>query len=242
MQRATADMSERLVLVRAVVKSYQALRPLRVQQLEVHRGSIVSVTGLDAQAAEMLVGLITGAVLPDEGDVHLIGRSTQDVADSDAWLSMLDQVGIVTNRAVLIGQFSVEQNLAIPFTLQVDPLSEATRAQVGELAAEVGLSGGALRRPIAESTPEIVARVHLGRALALGPALLIAEHPSATLPRESVADYAQQIARVARARQMAVLAITADLAFSQALGGQTLAHEPGTGALRPLSVWRKIFG
>ena len=35
---------------------------------------------------------------------------------------MLDGVGILTDRAVLIGQFTVEQNIAMPFTLDVDPV------------------------------------------------------------------------------------------------------------------------
>jgi ABC-type lipoprotein export system ATPase subunit len=88
----------------------------------------------------------------------------------------------------------------------------------------------------------VVARVHLARALALDPALLIAEHPSASLPREAVKAFARDIARIARAREMAVLAITADNVFAQVLGGQTFTHEPATGALRTRSAWRKIFG
>jgi predicted ABC-type transport system involved in lysophospholipase L1 biosynthesis ATPase subunit len=235
-------LSDLLVSVRNLTKNYQALRPLRVELLEVRRAAVIAVTGLDAQAAEMLVGLLTGAVLPDQGDVHLFGKSTRDVADSDAWLAMLDQVGIVTDRAVLIGQFSVEQNIAIPFTLQVDPPSEEIRGRVRQLAEEVGMSAAELSRPVAQSPPQVVARVHLARALALGPALLIAEHPSATLPREAVTAYARQLARAAQARQMAVLAITADGAFSDALGGQILTHDPASGALRPPSAWRRIFG
>jgi putative ABC transport system ATP-binding protein len=222
-------MSEVLVSVRKLTKNYQALRPLRVESLEVRRAAIVSIAGLDAQAAEMLVGLLTGAVLPDQGEVHLLGKSTHDVADSEAWLAMLDQVGIVTDRAVLIGQFAVEQNIAIPFTLQVDPLTDDVRPRVQQLAREVGLREADLGRQVGQSPPEVVA-------------LLIAEHPSATLPRGAVKAYAEELARVARTRKMAVLAITADPAFSDALGGQTLTHDPATGALRARSAWRKIFG
>ncbi len=234
-------MSDLLVSVQKLSKNYQALRPLRIQALEVQRGAIISLAGLDAPAAEMFVGLLTGAVLPDEGEVELFGRSTRDVTDSDAWLAMLDGVGIVTDRAVLIGQFSVAQNVAMPFTLQVDPLSDQTRLQVSQLAAAVGLEASTLERPVATSPPAVVARVRLARALALEPALLIAEHPSASLPRESVQAYARDIARIARAREMAVLAITADAVFAQALGGQALTHEPATGMLRAASVWRRIF-
>jgi putative ABC transport system ATP-binding protein len=236
-------MSEAIVIsAQKVVKTYQALRPLRIESLEVRQRAIVSLMGFDAAAAEMFVGLLTGAVLPDSGDVHLLGKSTKDVSDSDAWLSMLDAVGIVTDRAVLIAQFSVEQNIAMPFTLQVDPIAADARPRVGTLAAEVGLTSADLVRVVAQSPPEVVARVRLARALALNPALLLAEHPSATLPREQVKGYASDIARIARQRQHAVLAITADDAFADALGGQVLIHDPATGTLRPPGLWRKIFG
>jgi ABC-type transporter Mla maintaining outer membrane lipid asymmetry ATPase subunit MlaF len=235
-------LSDTLVTVQRLSKNYQSLRPLRVESLTLERAGRVSLMGLDAPAAEMLVGLITGAILPDEGEIHLFGKSTRDVTDSDAWLEMLDDVGIVTDRAVLIGQFSVEQNIAIPFTLQVDPIVDSVRPQVVRLAEEVGLSSEDLGRQVAQVSAEAVARVRLARALALDPIVLVLEHPTATLARDSVRPFASSIARVAEQRQLSVLAITADEAFASALGGSVLTHEPATGTLRPRSAWRKIFG
>ena len=235
-------MTDELVTVRQLSKTYQALRPLRVESLTLTRAGMVSLMGFDAPAAEMFVALITGAVLPDEGDIHLFGKSTRDVSDSDAWLEMLDDVGIVTERAVLIGQFSVEQNIAIPFTLQVDPIAPEVHPQVARLAGEVGLDPADLPRPVAQSAPEVVARVRLARALALDPIVLILEHPTARLPRHQVKPLASEVVRVARERQLSVLALTGDETFAAALGGRVLTHEPATGALKPRSAWRKIFG
>ena len=231
-----------VISVRDVVKNYQALRPLRLASFDLAERAFVSIVGLDAAAAEMFVGLLTGAVLPETGDVRIFDKSTKDVTDSDAWLAMLDAVGIVTERAVLVAQFSVEQNIAIPFTLQVDPIGEETRTRVATLAAELGLTAADLTKRVAESAPEVVARVRLARALALNPAVLLAEHPSASLPRDRVKAYAADIARVARARRLAVLAMTADDVFANGLGGEVLLHDPATGVLRPRSVWRRVFG
>lgn len=235
-------MTAPLVVARNVVKSYQALRPLRLQSLTLSPGAIVALTGLDAQAAEVLVGLLTGALLPEEGEVELFGRSTRSVTDSDAWLAMLDRVGLLTDRAVLIGSFTAAQNIAMPFTLQVDPLADEVRARVEALAAEVGLRGGDIARQVAEAPAEVVTRVRLARALALNPTLLLAEHPSAALPRDRVTAFAGDMARIARRRGLAVLAVTADDVFARALGGDVLRHEPASGALRARSRWRKIFG
>ena len=63
-------------------------------------------------------------------------------------------------------------------------------------------------------------RVHLARALALGPKLLIAEHPSAALPRESVAGiWRRPRAAWRRPAASALIAITADDSLAKAIGG-----------------------
>lgn len=231
-----------LVRARGVVKAYQALRPLRVEALTIARGDVAALMGLDAQAAEMLVGLLTGAVLPDSGEIRLFDRSTSEVRDSEAWLALLDKVGILTDRAVLIGQFTVAQNLAMPFTLAVDPLTAEVRGRAAALADEVGLDPRSLDTRVGDADPAVQARVRLGRALALDPVLLVAEHPTATLPREAVKPFAADLARIARARQLAVLAITADGLFGRALGGDVLTHEAATGVLRRARSWTKLFG
>jgi len=230
-----------LVSIRDLVKNYQALRPLRVKELTLVEGQVVSLFGLDAPAAEVLVGLLTGALVPDNGEIRLFDRRTTEVEDTDAWLAMLDGVGIVTERAVLIEQFTVEQNIALPFTLEVDPVAESVRPQLAELAREVGLAPDLWPVPVARADAEVRARVRIARALALGPRLLLAEHPSASLVRDTVPRVARDLARIAAERRLAVLALTADDAFARSLGGEILHHEPATGAVRPQSIWRKLF-
>jgi acetoin utilization transport system ATP-binding protein len=208
-----------LVSVQDLLKNYQALRPLRIRKLTVDEAKLVSIVGLDAPAAEVLVGLLTGALLPDEGEVRLFGRSTAHIEDSDGWLAMLDGIGIVTERAVLIEGFSVEQNIAIPFTLEVDPVRADVKPQVEALAREVGLAPATLHVPVARAGDEAKVRVRLARALALDPKLLLAEHPSASLPRETVKTFAGDLTRIAARRRLAVLTMTADREFATALGG-----------------------
>jgi ABC-type lipoprotein export system ATPase subunit len=230
-----------LVSIQDLVKHYQALRPLRIKTLTVSEGDVVSLFGLDAQAAEVLVGVLTGALVPDEGEVRLFDRSTKEIGDAEAWLAMLDGVGLLTERAALIEQFTVEQNIAMPFTLEVDPVPAGVKAQVAALAEEVKLAPDALSLQVGRADPELKVRVRMARALALGPRLLVAEHPSATLPRASVPAVARDLARIAASRRLAVLALTADEAFAGALGGQVLRHEGATGALKAQGFWRKLF-
>jgi peptide/nickel transport system ATP-binding protein len=194
-------------------------------------GTIVSVAGIDAMAAEVLVNLMTAAVCPDAGEVRLFGTSTAAIDDYAAWLQMLDGLGLLTDRAVLLSQCTVAQNLALPLTLTVDPIQPAVLARVRALATEVGIGEDQLERFVHQAPPEILQRVRLGRALALGPRLLVAEHPSATLPRDAVAPLARDLAVIAERRGLGLLAISADRDFIRALGGTALTLDPATGVL-----------
>src|SRR6516162_8521097 len=102
-------------------KDYRGLRPLRMRDLTARAGESIAIIGFDQPSAEVFVGLVTGASLPDSGEVRLFGRSTRSIGDSAEWLSIVDRVGIVSDRAVLLDRFSVTQNLAMPFTLDIEP-------------------------------------------------------------------------------------------------------------------------
>jgi predicted ABC-type transport system involved in lysophospholipase L1 biosynthesis ATPase subunit len=231
-----------LLEINGLRKNYQGLRPLRIAQVRVNPGDVVSIGGIDARAAETLVLLITGATLPDEGDVTLFGQNTRDVADGTEWLKSLDGIGIVTARGVLIEVFSVLQNVAMSFTLDVDPIDPRILPQAGAVAREAGIDAAMFDLPVGKTSPDVQARVHLAKALALGPKMLLAEHPTATMPRETVAAFGADLARVARERGMALLAVTADDALARAIGGQRLELVPASGELKAPGVLKRLFG
>src|SRR5215207_806252 len=132
-------MSDPILRLKGIRKQYSGLRPLRVQALSIDAGERVALSGLDAGAAEVFVNLVTGASVPDEGTVEVCGRATHSIADGEEWLSWLDRFGIVSPRAVLLDGASLEQNLAMPLTLQIEPIGPDTASRVAELADEVGI-------------------------------------------------------------------------------------------------------
>lgn len=220
-----------------LVKDYRALRPLRIRELSVRAGERVALLGLDAAAAETLVNLLTGAHLPDRGAVRIFGQPTAAIPTGDAWLAFLDRFGIVSGRAVLLDAMTVAQNLALPFSLEIDPIPAAAQGRVATLAGDVGLDPVALNMRLADAGELDRARVNLGRAAALAPSALILEHASARLGQHDAAAFAADIVRVAVARSLTVVAITADLAFARAVGTRTLMWDARTGELRDKRRW-----
>jgi ABC-type transporter Mla maintaining outer membrane lipid asymmetry ATPase subunit MlaF len=226
-------MSEPILEVRHLEKQYGGLRPLRLQELRVEPHAIVALIGLDAAAAEVFVNLATGATLPDTGEVRVFGRPTASITDGDEWLRTLDRFGILSDRAALLEPLTVAQNLAMTFTLDIDPLERAVRSRVDALAGEVELQPDWRDRQAGELDAAGKLRVRLGRAIALAPDLLVMEHPTATLRREEVVAFAELVRRLAAARRFAVVAVTADEEFASAVTPHVLRLRPADGALLP---------
>lgn len=218
-----------------MTKGYQGLRPLRVASLSLAAGERVSIGGLDSVTAELMVNLVTGAAVPDQGEVWTFGRRTADIASADDWLAWLDHFGIVSERGVLLEASSLLQNLAMPFTLEIDPVPPDIAERVSLLARECGLSEALpSSTPVAELPPETRLRTHLARAVALSPRLLLVEHPTGRVPEAARDALAGDIARVCNGRALTALVLTNDDAFATGVASRNLRLDGATGELRAL--------
>ena len=224
-------MTPAILEISGVSKEYRALRPLRLQQLCVARGDRIAILGLDQAAAEVFINLVTGATLPDEGCIALFGRSTADIVDSADWLASVDLFGIVSERAVLLDQLSVLQNLAMPFTLDIEPPSDEVRGRAERLARDVGLPQSLWNAAVATVDAPDRARIRLGRALALDPAILIADHISAGLTLDAAASFGRDLRQAAAQHRAATVALTADEAFARVVADRVFSWQPATGWL-----------
>jgi ABC-type transporter Mla maintaining outer membrane lipid asymmetry ATPase subunit MlaF len=238
------DVGPDPIVVKDVEKQYGALRPLRVRDLRVPAGRVTVLIGFDRPAAEIFVNLITGSTLPDKGEVISLTRPTQDIVNSDEWLSFVEHFGIVSDRIVLLEAMTVAQNLAISFDLELDPIPADVAVRVSMLAAEAGIDAASLTARVGEATPLLRSRIYLARALAVDPAVLVLEHPTAQLAQQEATEYAALVRRIAETRHLTTLALVMDEKFATATGGRLLVWQPATGEMHPPSRlvrwWRAV--
>ena len=220
-----------------VEKQYGALRPLRARNLQIQPRSRTTIIGLDLPAAETFVNLITGAVLPDKGEVITLGQPTSAIVDSDVWLKFVEQFGFVSDRIALLDALTAQQNLAIPFSLEIDPVPADVLTRVHALAAEAGIALSDLGVRVGEAAPLLRAQVRLARALALDPLVVVLEHPTAALSPADAGPYAASLARIAEKRGLTMVVLSMDEKFGKAVGGRLLVWQPATGEFKERSRW-----
>jgi ABC-type transporter Mla maintaining outer membrane lipid asymmetry ATPase subunit MlaF len=224
-----------------VEKQYGGLRPLRVRSLRVPAGGITMLIGFDRPAAEVFVNLITGASLPDKGEVSSLGRPTRAIADSTEWLAFVERFGIVSDRIVLLEAMTVAQNLALSFDLNLDPVPPAIMTSVTALAAAVRIDAVSLQSRVVDAAPLLRSQIYLARALAFDPAILVLEHPTANLQPGDATTFAGIVREVSARRNLTTIGLLRDEEFAKATGGRLLMWQPATGEVRSpsrLARWR----
>jgi len=236
-----AKTGDVIIDVRGIEKDYRSLRPLRVASLQVRDGESLALLGFDQATAEVFVNLVTAATLPDAGEVRIFGTRTSDIQTPERWLETLDHFGILGERAVVLDEMTVEENLIMPLTMALHDVDAATRDAARALAAEVGLDASTLQRPVAELAAAARVRLRLGRALATSPRVLLAEHPNATLAAEELTAFAADYARIITRRAITSIVLTADAKFAAATTARVLALQPATGELKAPSAWSRWF-
>jgi peptide/nickel transport system ATP-binding protein len=229
--------------VRDIIKAYGGLRPFRLAALDVEPGELVVLGGMDRQSAIVLTDLLTGTTLPEgDGSIAVDGLATSAVAGQEDWLAFLDRFGLVNDRVVLLDDLTVAANLAVPLTLEVDPVPPDIRRAVESVAEEVGIEPALLDRGLHDVSPMTRGRVRLGRALAQDPRVLLVEHPTVELTEQGdVVAVFDSLRRVVEHRKLAAVVMVADPRVPADKATRFLRWDAASGDLAERRGWRRWF-
>ena len=98
---------------------YQGLRPLRIEHLEVAPGEQLRLSVSTAGRRSLHQSRDGRDAAGSRGNQR-VRRPTAAIQDSADWLATLDRFGIVSSERFCSTR-SVIQNLAVPFTLEIEP-------------------------------------------------------------------------------------------------------------------------
>ena len=173
-----------MLSVRHLTKSYpsagEQISVLRGVNLDVNSGERVALTGESGSGKSTLLHLIAGLDAADAGDIRLDGISISALDDAGRAALRRERLGLVFQQFNLVPSLSVADNLAFQARLagRHDPTWHA------ELVERLGLKALLKRYPEQLSGGQ-QQRVAIGRALAVKPALLLADEPTGNLDEDT---------------------------------------------------------
>ncbi len=208
-------MSDPLVL-RAVRRVFRteggALPVLCGVDLTLRAGEIVALVAPSGSGKSTLLHLAGLLEKPDGGSVLVDGRDAAALADAERTRIRRDRIGFVYQFHHLLGEFTAQENVALPQIL-AGRTRRAALAHAAELLGLMGLSARLAHLPGKLSGGE-QQRVAIARALANAPGLLLADEPTGNLDVHTAEFVFDALLDVVRHHGVAALIAThnADLA------------------------------
>jgi phospholipid/cholesterol/gamma-HCH transport system ATP-binding protein len=164
---------------RRVTKSFGTRRVLDDISFTVCPGRSVCILGRSGTGKSVALKHIVGLMKPDSGQVLVEGRDITPLSSREL-TGVRRHVGFLFQNAALFDSISVGENVAFPLRRHTDLPDTEIRSRAQQLLAQVGLAQEYGKMP-ADLSGGMRKRAGLARALALEPAILLADEPSAGL-------------------------------------------------------------
>jgi lipoprotein-releasing system ATP-binding protein len=174
--------------------------------LQVARGEMVAIVGASGAGKSTLLHLVGALDRPTRGTVVIDGARADGLDDDELSALRNRRVGFVFQFHHLLREFTALENVMMPLRIAGwEPGRSQARAE--ELLARVGLSGRVKHRPSEMSGGE-QQRTAVARALALDPAILLADEPSGNLDHANSERLHDLFAELSRDLEIAMVVVT----------------------------------
>jgi phospholipid/cholesterol/gamma-HCH transport system ATP-binding protein len=180
--------------------------------LEVRSGEILGVVGGSGTGKSVLMRSIIGLQTPAAGEIEVYGKTLDTIADEEESRDLRRRWGVMFQGGALFSTLSVAENIQVPLREFYPRLDQQLLDEIAAYkVAMVGLPPDAGPKFPAELSGGMVKRAGLARALALDPALLFLDEPTAGLDPIGAAKFDELIRELADTMGLTVFLITHDL-------------------------------
>ena len=216
-------MSETVIRVEKLEKSFGELRVLKGINLEVHKGEVVCIIGASGSGKSTLLRCLNLLEEADRGHIWFDG---QDLMDLKVNLNALrEKIGMVFQSFNLFNNKNVLDNCTLaPTSVKKIPKAQAEETAIKNLTL-VGLKDfiHADSRKLSGGQKQ---RVAIARALCMEPEIMLFDAPTSALDPEIVGEVLDVMKGLA-ASGMTMIVVTHEMAFAKEVSDKVVFMDQG---------------
>ncbi|MDO9086600.1 MAG: ABC transporter ATP-binding protein [Anaerolineaceae bacterium] len=204
-------MNDWVIETRNLKKIYKMgeveVRALDGVDLQIERGSIVSIMGPSGSGKSTLMNLLGCLDRPTEGDYILDGVQVSQMNDDQLAAARNHLVGFVFQSFNLLARQTALSNVELP--LRYGGITKNRKEKAIEALTAVGLGDRITHRPTELSGGQ-QQRVAIARALINDPAIIMADEPTGNLDSKSGKEIMDLILSLNQTRKTTIIIVTHD--------------------------------
>ena len=201
---------EAIIEVRGLVNQFGTQRVHDNLDLDVWKGEVLGIVGGSGTGKSVLLRTIVGLQKPKAGSIRVLGVDVLNAPRAER-VEVEKRWGVAFQDGALFSSLSVVENVMAPMREHLN-LSVGLMKSLAELKISmVGLPPLACGKLPSELSGGMRKRVALARALALDPAIVFLDEPTAGLDPIGAAAYDDLIGELQRALGLTVFMVTHDL-------------------------------
>ncbi len=219
------DAASPAIEFRQVTKSFGPLRVLDDVSLTIETGRSVCILGRSGTGKSVALKHIVGLIKPDSGSVMVEGQDVTQLSSRE--LSRIRQrIGFLFQNAALFDSISVGANVEFPMRRHTRRSDEEIRGRASHLLTQLGLEQAYDKMP-ADLSGGMKKRAGLARALALEPAILLADEPSAGLDPVTSREIDALLVDLKRQSNTTLVVVTHNIPSARAIGDDLIFLDQG---------------
>ena len=224
------SVSENILQLNNIKKSFGALEVLKDISLSVDTGEVVSIIGSSGSGKSTLLRSATFLEHIDSGEIIYLGEKAAHTVNGRAEYAknmkhFRSCFGLVFQNFNLFPHYSVMKNLmdAPVSVMKRDP--QEVREEALQMLEKMGLSSKADAYPCQLSGGQ-QQRVAIARALVMNPKILFFDEPTSALDPELTGEVLKVIRELAEER-MTMVIVTHEMAFARAVSKRVIFMDGG---------------
>jgi len=210
---------------RHVTKSFGSRRVLDDVSFRVDAGRSVCLLGRSGTGKSVALKHVVGLITPDSGNVLVEGEDVGQLG-SRGRSRLRQRIGFLFQNAALFDSITVGGNVEFPMRRHMRRSDTEIRVRARDLLAQVGLADDYDKMP-AELSGGMRKRAGLARALALEPAILLADEPGAGLDPITAAEIDELFGTLRRQSQTTLLVVTHNVPSAKTIGDELIFLHDG---------------
>ena len=200
-----------MLTAKNISKNFGEIKVLDKVNLDVEKGSIVSIYGSSGAGKSTLLYILSTLDMPDTGEVFIDDLSISDLKGDKLSDFRNDKIGFIFQFHNLLDEFNVLENVCLPGYISSSN-NRDTENKAKELLKELGLSSRLTHKPNQLSGGE-QQRVAIARSLINNPEIIFADEPTGNLDTKNSKTFIELIKKLNKKMNQTFVIVTHNKEF-----------------------------